>query len=247
MYNYTLLYFEQKKIQIQPKGSIFWDKYSLDPAIPESWPGLDVLPSFACIPVPDTRKIPLKNEFLPDPVTGKPPSNSRLGGNEEMSFSNAVRGLGESGMKGLGLIANAIKSNNSGITKAYTFTFTHSRGNDVSTKHVISKDPNELMLEVMKRAYRTDITGVFCFTYREEDGFRNNRSTLLMILENECVLGKNISFLKSDFDKETVGSIAGVVMDSHVLIDISVVDVPAQPRDGGDWSLYYNELSGCLN
>jgi len=172
-------------------------------------------------------------------MTGKPSSISRAGGREEVSFSDAVKGLGESGMKGLGLIDNAIKSNNCNIAKACTFTFTRQRGNDVSTKHVISKDPDELMLEVMKRAYRTDTTGVFCFTWREEYGFKNNRRTLLMLLKNENVVGKNISFLKNDFDKETVGSIAGVVMDSHVLIDISVVDVPAQPIGGTGNSLLY--------
>ena len=156
-----------------------------------------------------------------------------------MSFSDAVKGLGESGMKGLGLIAEAIKSNNCNIPKAFTFTFTRTRGNSVNTKHVISKDPDEMMLEVMRRAYSTDTSEFFCFTWRQEDGFRNKRSTLLVILENECVNGKNISFLKDDFDKETVGSIAGVVMDSHILIDISVVDVPAQPIGGcGNRSLY---------
>jgi len=91
----------------------------------------------------------------------------------------------------------------------------------------------------MKRAYRTDTTGVFCFTWRQEDGFRNNRCTLLMGLSNESVLGRNISFLKNDFDKETVGSLAGVVMENYVIINISVVDVPAQPIGGmGTRSLY---------
>ena len=91
----------------------------------------------------------------------------------------------------------------------------------------------------MKRAYRTDTTGVFCFTWREEDGFRNNRRTLLMVLSNESVADRNISFLKNDFDKETVGSLAGVVMDNYVMINISVVDVPAQPIGGtGTRSLY---------
>jgi len=74
-----------------------------------------------------------------------------------VSFSDAVKGLSESGMKGLGLITNAIKSNYCSITKAFTFMFTHQRGNNVSTKHVIYKDPEELMLEVIKRAYRSDI------------------------------------------------------------------------------------------
>jgi len=172
-------------------------------------------------------------------MTGKPSSISRAGGREEVSFSDAVKGLSESGMKGLGLIANANKSNNCNITKAFTFTFTPQRGNNMSTKHVISKDQDELMLEVMKRAYRTDTTGVFCFTWREEDGFRNIRGTLLMLLDNENVVVKNISFLKNDFDKETVGSIASAVMDSHVLIDISVEDVPVQPiRGTGNRSMY---------
>jgi len=124
MYNYILLYFEQKKFKYNRKEVFVWDKYSLDPNIPDSWTGIDILPSFAYIPVPDTKKIPTKNGFLPDPVTGKPLSISRPGGSEEVSFSDAVKGLSESGMKGLGLIANAIKSNNCNITKAFTFTFT---------------------------------------------------------------------------------------------------------------------------
>ena len=178
-------------------------------------------------------------QFILDPITGEPPSRSRAGGQEEVSFSDAVKGLGESGMKGLGLIANAIKSNNCNITKAFTSTFTRQRGNDVPTKYVISKDPNELMLKVMKRAYRTDTTGVFCSTWREKDGFQNNRCTLLMLLENENVAGKNILFLKNGFDKETAGSLAGVVMDNHVLFDISIVDVLTQPIGGmGNRSLY---------
>jgi len=64
-------------------------------------------------------------------------------------------------MEGLGLIANAIKSNNCNIAKAFTVMFSRQRGNDKSITNIISKDPEELMLEVMKRAYRTDTTGVF--------------------------------------------------------------------------------------
>jgi len=181
----------------------------------------------------------MKNGCLPDPVTWKPPSISRTEGNKEVSFSDAVKGLGESGMKGLGLITNAIKSNNYNITKAFTFMFKRQKGNDASTKYVISKDPKEPILEVMKRAYRTDTTGVFCFTWRKEDGFSNNRRTLLMKVSNESVSGRYISFLKNDFDKESVGSLAGVVMDNYVMINISVVDVPAQPIGGmGTRSLY---------
>merc|ERR1711957_460189 len=112
---------------------------------------------------------------------------------------------------------------------AFTFMFTRRRGNDVSTKHVISKDPKELILEVMKRAYHTDTGGVFCFTWKEEDGFRNNIRTLLMELSNESVSVRNISSLKNDFDKETVGSLDSIVMDNYVMINISVVDVLAQP------------------
>ena len=77
----------------------------------------------------------MKNGFLPDPMTGKPPSISRAGGREEVSFSDAVKGLGESGIKGLGLIANAIKSNNCNITKAFTFMFSRQRGNDKSIRY----------------------------------------------------------------------------------------------------------------
>jgi len=77
MYNYTLLYFEQKKFKYNRREVFIWDRYSLNPSIPTSWPGIDILPSFACIPVPDAQKIPMKHGFLPDPVTGKPSSISR--------------------------------------------------------------------------------------------------------------------------------------------------------------------------
>jgi len=75
MYNYTLLYFEQKKFKYNRKEVFVWDRYSLDHSIPTSWQAIEIFLSFACLPLPDSKKIPMKKEFLPDPVTGKSPKH----------------------------------------------------------------------------------------------------------------------------------------------------------------------------
>ena len=54
-----------------------WEKFPLSNDLPETWPEMDILPSFSPLPVPDDLKIPCREAFKPDAMTGKRPSTTR--------------------------------------------------------------------------------------------------------------------------------------------------------------------------
>ena len=129
-------------------------------------------------------------------------------------------------MKGLSMIASAIKSSSSKIDSATTFVFVRKVGDNVMRKHAIATSKEETMYEIMKRSYLSDASGVFCFSSIEETDFKNKLRTLRMQLTNDSIVHREISFIKRDFDRETVGNLVGVVNDNVVEITLSIVDIP---------------------
>jgi len=95
MYNYTLLYFEQKTYVVNRKVVYAWDAFKLDKDLPETWPDMDILPSFSQLPVPGDLKFLCREAFKPDAMTGKRPSTTRANNapSEGAAFSEAVRTL----------------------------------------------------------------------------------------------------------------------------------------------------------
>ena len=83
-------------------------------------------------------------------------------------------------------------------------------------KHAIATSKEETMYEIMKRSYLSDASGVFCFSSNEENDFKKKLQTLCMQLKNDSIVHRAISFIKRDFDRETVGNLVGVVNDNVV-------------------------------
>ena len=166
--------------------------------------------------------MPLRGQYKPDSRTGRLPITAREGSD---NISTSIERLGENTKEGMQSFADAIVLKNANILPTVVFCFKRKCDEIKYTKDVLADSLESKMGDVVKGAYRNDISGVFCFTDDEENDLYDDKSVLeYKVLTKDKAI--NFTYLRPDFDKIIVKSLFSLVNSRKIHVLVTIIKVP---------------------
>ena len=140
-------------------------------------------------------------------------------------FNDAISAIGVNAKEGMKYMADAMVLKNSNIQPTVVFNFYRTANESLYSKDVLASSLDDLMGEVVRQAYTSDISGVFCFTAAEEEDL-HEKVKVLQYTVHSSEGTTTYKYLRPDFDVISVKSLLGLVSATKIKVGVEIIRVP---------------------
>ena len=176
----------------------------------------------ASLNVPEDHKTPMKGAYKPCAKSGQLLFTTR--GKEGDPFNDAISAIGVNAKEGMKYMADAMVLKNSNIQPTVVFNFYRTANESLYSKDVLANSLDDLMGEIVRQAYTSDISGVFCFTAAEEEDL-NDKVKVLQYTVHSSEGTTTYKYLRPDFDVISVKSLLGLVSATKIKVEVEIIRV----------------------